>query len=93
MLGREGETQWIAQRTLQEGGRCGKERPAGMGDGRQAANREGGGRLTALRWQQNRREEWMRLAEGREGAPSPKSVTRKSLGRNKVNGHSESRRK
>jgi hypothetical protein len=55
-----------------------------MGDGRQATNREGGGRLTALRWQQNRQEEWIRLAEGREGAHSPKSVTRESFGRNKV---------
>ena len=33
------------------------------------------------------------MAEGREGPPSPQSVTRKSLGRNKVNGHSGSRRK
>jgi DNA-binding transcriptional regulator PaaX len=35
----------------------------------------------------------MCLAEGREGPPSPKSVTRKSLGRNTVHGRSGSRRK
>jgi hypothetical protein len=35
----------------------------------------------------------MRLAEGREGAPSPKSVTGKKWGRNIVNEHSGSRRK
>jgi hypothetical protein len=33
------------------------------------------------------------LAEGREGAPSPKSVTGKSFVRNNVNEHSGSRRK
>ncbi len=64
-----------------------------MGDGRQATNRERRGRLTALRWQENRRDRKRRLAEGREGPPSPKSVTRKSLGRNTVHGRSGSRRK
>ncbi len=43
--------------------------------------------------QENRRGEWMRLAEGREGAPSPKSVTGKSFVMNNVNEHSGSRRK
>ncbi len=68
----EGEAEWIAQRPLGEGGRCGRERPAGMGDGRQA-KRKGAGRWKGAVTAEDVRVE-KRLAGGREGAPSHKGV-------------------